>query len=86
MKIMMINIKPFTLSQTISIFENNLESQTFSISMSQLPNFVVNIAESLEIKDIKISGAKLYTQGIQKKIQKVEETKYNKNILNIELI
>lgn len=85
-KILLINMKPFTFSQTVSIFEDSREVETMVVPMSKIEEEVLILAKHNNISEINIAGPKVYTKGIQKKIEKAELKTYNKNLLNIKLI
>lgn len=85
-KILLANIKPFTFSQTISIFEDGSEVETMVVPMSKIEEEILILAKHNNISEVNIVGPKVYTKGIQKKIEKAELKTYNKNLLNIKLI
>ncbi len=85
-KILLVNMKPFTFSQTISIFEDGSEVETMVVPMSKIEEEILILAKHNNISEVNIVGPKVYTKGIQKKIEKAELKTYNKNLLNIKLI
>lgn len=85
-KILLVNMKPFTFSQTISIFEDGSEVETMVVPMSKIEEEILILAKHNNISEVNIAGPKVYTKGIQKKIEKAELKTYNKNLLNIKLI
>ena len=85
-KILLVNIKPFTFSQTVSIFEDGKEIETMIIPMSKIEEEILVLTKHSDISEVNLVGPKVYTKGIQKKIEKAELKTYNKNLLNIKLI
>ena len=85
-KVLLVNIKPFTFSQVISIFEDGNEVGTMIVPMNKIEEEILILAKHNNISDVNIVGPKVYTKGIQKKIEKAELKTYNKNLLNIKLI
>ena len=85
-KILLVNMKPFTFSQTISIFEDGNEVETMVVPMNKIEEEILILAKHSNISEVNLVGPKVYTKGIQKKIEKAELKTYNKNLLNIKLI
>ena len=85
-KILLVNIKPFTFTQTISIFEDGNEVGTMIVPMNKIEEEILILAKKDNISEINIVGPKVYTKGIKKKIEKAELKTYNKNMLDIKLI
>ena len=85
-KILLVNIKPFTFTQTISIFEDGNEVRTVTVPMNKIEEEILILAKKDNISEVNLIGPKVYTKGIQKKIEKAELKTYNKNILDIKLI
>ena len=85
-KILLVNIKPFTFTQTVSIFEDGNEIRTIIVPMNKIEEEILVLTKKDNISEVNIVGPKVYTKGIKKKIEKVEFKTYNKNMLNIKLI
>lgn len=85
-KVLLVNIKPFTFTQTISIFEDGSEVEIITVPMNKIEEEILILAKHNEISEVSLVGPKVYTKGIQKKIEKAELKTYNKNMLNIKLI
>ena len=85
-KILLVNIKPFTFTQTISIFEDGNEVGTKMVPMNKIEEEILILTKKDNISEVNIVGPKVYTKGIKKKIEKTELKTYNKNMLNIKLI
>lgn len=85
-KILLVNIKPFTFLQMISIFEDGNEVETIAVPMNKIEEEILILAKHNNISEVGIVGPKVYTKGVQKKIEKIELKTYNKNLLNIKLI
>ena len=85
-KILLVNVKPFTFTQTVSIFEDGNEVRTVTVPMNKIEEEILILAKKDNISEINIVGPKVYTKGIKKKIEKAELKTYNKNMLNIKLI
>ena len=85
-KILLVNIKPFTFTQTVSIFEDGNEIRTIIVPMNKIEEEILILTKKDNISEVNLIGPKVYTKGIQKKIEKAELKTYNKNILDIKLI
>lgn len=85
-KVLLVNIKPFTFTQIISIFEDGNEVETMAVPMNKIEEEILILTKHNDISEVNLIGPKVYTKGIQKKIEKAELKTYNKNILDIKLI
>lgn len=85
-KVLLVNIKPFTFTQIISIFEDGNEVETMIVPMNKIEEEILILAKHNNISEVDLVGPKVYTKGIQKKIEKAEFKTYNKNMLDIKLI
>ena len=85
-KILLVNIKPFTFTQIISIFEDGDEVETMAVPMNKIEEEILILTKHNDISEVNLIGPKIYTKGIQKKIEKAELKTYNKNMLDIKLI
>ena len=85
-KVLLVNIKPFTFTQIISIFEDGNEVETMAVPMNKIEEEILIFTKHNDISEVNLIGPKVYTKGIQKKIEKAELKTYNKNILDIKLI
>lgn len=79
-------IKPFTYMQNLFVYEDGEKINTTSASLDDLPNLLINLVDKYETTDIQLIGNLKFLKGIKKNIEDAEITKYNKNMLNIELI
>lgn len=79
-------IKPFTYMQNLFVYEDGEKINTTSASLDDLPNLLINLVDKYETTDIQLIGNLKFLKGIKKDIEDAEITKYNKNMLNIELI
>jgi hypothetical protein len=86
MKILLINVKPFTFSQDILIYENGEEIECITVPMNTLEDNIVFLAHKNNTTDVNLVGPKIYINGIKRKIQKAEFAKYKKNNLNIKIV
>ena len=85
-KVLLVNIKPFTFTQMISIFEDGNEVETMAVPMNKIEEEILILTKHNDISEVNLVGPKVYTKGIQKKIEKAELKTYNKNMLDIKLI
>lgn len=85
-KVLLVNIKPFTFTQVISIFEDGNEVETMAVPMNKIEEEILILTKHNDISEVNLVGPKIYTKGIQKKIEKAELKTYNKNMLDIKLI
>lgn len=79
-------IKPFTYMQNLFVYEDGEKINTTSTSLDDLPNLLIDLVDKYKTTDIQLIGNLKFLKGIKKNIEDVEITKYNKNMLNIELI
>ena len=86
MRTLFIYARPFTFTQNIIMFEDGTEIENEAVPMNKLEESILCLAHLNNIKEVNIAGPKVYTKGIQKKIQKAELNKYNENTLEINLV
>ena len=72
-KILLVNIKPFTFTQTVSIFEDGNEIRTIIVPMNKIEEEILILTKKDNISEVNIVGPKVYTKGIKKKIEKAED-------------
>ena len=68
-KVLLVNIKPFTFSQVISIFEDGNEAGTMIVPMNKIEEEILILAKHNNISDVNIVGPKVYTKVLQKNLQ-----------------
>ena len=68
-KILLVNIKPFTFTQTVSIFEDGNEVRTIIVPMNKIEEEILILTKKDNISEVNIVGPKVYTKGIKKKIE-----------------
>lgn len=78
-------IKTFSFTHPVYVYENEDVIYTTSATTLGLDKVLHELANEYETTDVEMYGANVYTKGIKNKIEASEMTKYNKNILNIEL-
>ena len=86
MKTLFIYARPFIFNQNILIFEDGKEVKNEIVSINTLEERVIYLTHLNNIIEVNIAGPKIYTKGIQKKIQKAELEKYGENTLKINLV
>jgi hypothetical protein len=86
MKTLFVSPKPFTFSQNFIIFEDGEEIANTQVPMNILEESLIAYAHLHNVSEINIAGPKIYTKGIQKRMQKVELEKYNENTVTINLV
>ena len=79
-------IKPFILKQNLFVYEDGNKIDLICVSIETIENDLVDIAKKYEATNIELVGSKNYIQGIKRKIEEIEMTKYNEKILNIKII
>ena len=79
-------IRPFTLKQNIFVYEDGNKIEVSSTELDNIADKIIELAYKYEIKNVQLIGAKNFSKGIKNKIETAEMTKYNKNVLVIELI
>jgi len=85
-RIIFVNPRPFTFSQNFIMYEDGVEITNTQVPMNILEESLIAYAHWHNVSKINIAGPKIYTKGIQKKMQKIELEKYNENTLMINLV
>lgn len=84
---LIVRVNMFTATQMAYITNSNGEvSKSFAVSTNRLGPEIVSICDKENINEIIISGPTVYTKGFEKKVREIELMKYNKHILDIQLI
>lgn len=80
-------IKPFTYTQNLFVYDNSGgKIDTVLTSLDDLLNNLFDLVNKYEITDIQLIGNLKFLKGIKEDIENAEITRYNKNMLNIELM
>lgn len=85
-RIIYVNPRPFTFSQNFVMYEEGVEVTNTQVPMNILEESIIAYAHQHNVSEINIAGPKIYTKGIQKRMQKVELEKYNENTVEINLV
>lgn len=79
-------LRPFEYQQKVFVYEDGNKIDGIQDTIDNIPMVIVELAQKYEITQVDLTGPKQYSKGISQKIHNKEFTKYNKNILNINLI
>lgn len=71
----------YTLNQEIGVITEKGQMEIFHETTERLPEFVVDMAKSLDIKKISFRGNKTYIEGLIEKFKKYEKKEYTFNSL-----
>lgn len=85
-RVIYVNPRPFTFSQNFVVYEEGVEITNAQVPMNILEESIIAYAHQHNVSEINIAGPKIYTKGIQKRMQKVELEKYNENTVEINLV
>lgn len=85
-RVIYVNPRPFTFSQNFVVYEEGVEITNTQVPMNILEESIIAYAHQHNVSEINIAGPKIYTKGIQKRMQKVELEKYNENTVEINLV
>lgn len=85
-RVLYVNPRPFTFSQNFVVYEEGVEIANTQVPMNILEESIIAYAHLHNVSEINIAGPKIYTKGIQKKMQKIELEKYNENTVEINLV
>lgn len=85
-RVLYVNPRPFTFSQNFVVYEEGVEIANTQVPMNILEESIIAYAHQHNVSEINIAGPKIYTKGIQKRMQKVELEKYNENTVEINLV
>ena len=86
MKKLVTILQPFDLQQTVYVYEDGNKIQVAEFETAEVADEICKLAQSLEIKEINIGGAKKYSLGIGKKIQEAAAAKYSITDLEIKYL
>lgn len=75
-------IQPFEMTQNFYIYEDGNLINEISGDINEIPS----IAYENDINKVDLYGSKQFNRGIREKIKKAEMTKYNKNILEVNVL
>lgn len=78
----------FTLTQVAYLTENTdkMVKKTFTIDMRKFEQEIFKICDEESVLNILISGPKMYTKGLVKKLRQAELIRYNQKKFNIQLV
>lgn len=79
-------LQPFDLKQTIYVYEDGNKIQVAEIETAEVADGICKLAQSLEIKEINLGGAKQYAKGLGKKIQEAATIQYSITDLEIKYL
>lgn len=82
----LINVKPFVLNQEVYIITGETVRPAETIKMNDFVEEVFRLSNTYDTNEIHISGAKMFTAGLKKKVEKAEIAKFSENKLNITLV
>lgn len=85
-RIIFVNPRPFTFSQNFIMYEEGVEITNTQVPMNMLERSIITYAHLHNVSEINIIGPKVYTKGIQKKMQKIELEQYSENTVKINLV
>lgn len=87
MQVIYCNIQPFILDQNVSIYneETNENIPIGKTSLKNLPQFTSDQCKEQNLHNIVLTGMKLYTNQMAKKIKEYSATKYNSYTINVEV-
>ena len=86
MKRIVCSCSPFSLHQKIRVISDNLITEEFLCETKILANTLVEYAYGKQISNIIIEGNKYYLENIIKNIYNIEQSKYNKKFIKIDII
>lgn len=79
-------LQPFDLKQTAYVYEDGNKIQVAEFETAEVADGICKLAQSLEVKEINLGGAKQYSKGIGKKIQEAASTQYSITDLEIKYL
>lgn len=79
-------LRPFTMAQNIFVYEDGNKIEVATSTLGEINDNLVELAYKHNVTEIELVGSKIYAKGIQKKIEKVELTKYNTNNIIVKII
>ena len=79
-------IHPFDMYQTFYVYEDGNKLETIQTRVKDIPDTIFELSRAYNTYQVDLSGAEHFTEGIIKKIQEKENTKYNEHKLTIKCI
>ena len=79
-------LRPFDIYQTFYVYEDGNKIEIVNTKIKDIPTTVLELSNHYNVNQIDFSGAKHFSEGIVKKIQEEEMSKYNKNNLTFNYI
>lgn len=76
-------LQPFTVKQTIFVYEDNMKTDAIQCDTNAFANEMVELSKKYNANSITLIGPKQYSKGIGKKILETEIDKYNGNTIEI---
>lgn len=77
---------PFSLYQEIKIITDGLITEEFKCETKFLSNTLVEYAYGKQIPNITLKGNKSYLEKFRKDILNIEQSKYSKGYINLNMI
>lgn len=79
-------IRPFDMTQNFYVYEDGNKLASESPRMNEINETIFDLVHEYGVNQIDLAGPRQYNRGLKKKIQEAEMTKFNKNILEINII
>ena len=85
-KTLIINLNLFSFNQPIYVVDDKGMYAHGAYTIEELPSAVVALAQETNINAVRILGSGTYAQDLISEIQLIEQAKYSKNKLEIEVM
>ena len=81
-----VEFKPFIMNQMVYVYQNGELFFSKLGTITDIDKIVIDLSEKYSIYTVDLAGPKMFSKGIQKRIEKAELTKYHQNKIKINLI
>ena len=79
-------IHPFDIHQRLYVYQDGNKLEMRYSKLNNISEDIIELAYTYDIQQVDLSGAKQFSQGIVKEIQKKELTRYNTNKIIVKCI
>ncbi len=79
-------LRPFDRRQNFYVYKDGNKVDKISVTLDEMNNSIFALSEKYQITRLDLTGPKQYARGIAKQLQEAEMIKYEKNILEINII
>lgn len=79
-------LRPFTLNQNLFVYEDGNKLEVVSAPMETVHDYIVDLAQKHDVKEVQLIGAKTFANGIKVKVERAEMIRYNVNNIKVKVM